>query len=195
MSKFHPRRTALRAVSVLASAAALLVIALLMGSHTPFRTQAATSAPAERGRGHWQAVYILGSECPCSTRVAKHLAPRERLDGIEERMILVGDDDETAGLLGANGWKVERWAAERARDVYGALSAPLLVFVDPDGAIRYSGGFARRSDFRDGFQEPAVWASLRAGREVTPFPAYGCALQFGCALGGLSQSAEQLKSK
>lgn len=187
------RRLLLGAFSILSTAAALLVIALLMGSHTPFQTLQARSGVLARLTGRWQAVYILGSECPCSDRVARHLLTRPGLASIDERIVFIGNDRETPYSLKQRGWRVEHWSAERARDAFGAQSAPLLVFVDPAGEIRYSGGFARQSDFRDGFHESEIWNGLSAGLAIKPYPAYGCALRFGCALGGLAETADRLK--
>jgi len=187
------RRT-LSVCSVLTTAAAVVVSALLMGSHTPFAVRA--SEPGlQLGTGQWQAIHILGSDCPCSIRVARHLASRPRLTGIEERIIQVGEEPETEKLLQDAGWPVEHWPAERARDTYGAMSAPLLVMLDPEGKIRYSGGYAKRSDARDGFHDVEIGQALRAGSAVERLPAFGCALTFGCSLGGVKQAAARLEKE
>lgn len=177
-----------RAAAVVCTVASVVVIGLLMGGHMPFRTLEARAEDGRRGNGRWQMVHVLGQDCPCSTKVARHLLERARLEGLEERIVLVGVDDEVTAGLRAKGWRLERVTAEHARDLYGAQSAPLLVLVDGGGRIRYSGGYARRLDFRDGFREGDVWAELRAGREVKAMPAYGCALSFGCALGGVEEA-------
>ncbi len=165
-----------QSASVLLTLAATLVMARLMSAHMPFAIDPPASGPQQRRTGHWQAVYILGSDCVCSLRVAEHLAQRGRLADIEERTILVGRSAATDSKLQRWGLQPARWSAEDALQAFGAHNAPLLLFIDPDGNIRYSGGFARRSDFQDGFAEPRIWAELRAGREVERLPAYGCAL-------------------
>ena len=180
-------RIALIAVSIFATAGGLVITGLLMGSHMPFRTDPAAARSGERRTGAWQVVYLFGSDCPCSARAAKHIACRRRLGDIAERVVMVGSDRPTETSLAGNGWKPEHATAEQARDLYGARSAPLLIFIDPAGRIRYTGGFARRSDFRDGFQEERIWAALRSGETVKPLPAYGCALQFGCGVGSLGE--------
>lgn len=156
----------------------------------PFQT--GTGGPAARlANGHWQAVYVLGERCPCSSRVARYLMTRPPLGGGEQFILQVGSEPETeAGLLQA-GWQLRRRPPETARDDYGAQSAPLFVIVDPQGEVRYRGGLSRRSDSRDGFHDREIWDALRAGRVVKPLPAYGCALRFGCEWGGVSQALEE----
>ncbi|MBL8209830.1 MAG: hypothetical protein JNK87_03930 [Bryobacterales bacterium] len=170
--------------------ASVLMVSLLMGGHMPFQT--GDGAPAARlATGHWQAVYVLGERCPCSTRVARYLMGRSALGGIEEFILQVGEEPETeAGLTNA-GWQMRRRPPEIARDHYGARSAPLFVIVDPTGEVRYRGGLSRRTDSRDGFHDREIWEAVRAGRAVTPLPAYGCALRFGCEWGGVSQALER----
>lgn len=168
-----------QSASVLLTLTATLVMARLMAAHMPFAIDPPASGPMERRTGHWQAIYILGSDCACSLRVAEHLAQRGRLADIEERTILVGRSAESDSWLQRLGLQLVRWTAEDALQAFGAHNAPLLLFIDPSGDIRYAGGFARRSDFRDGFAEQKIWAELRAGREVERLPAYGCALASG----------------
>ena len=112
---------------------------------------------------------------------------------LNEHIVLVGDDRDSERILRQGGWQVERTSADQVRDLYGAISAPLLFFIDPRGSIHYKGGYARRSDARDGFHEAEIWDALRAGRIVSPLPAYGCALTFGCYVGALRQAAARLE--
>lgn len=186
------RQRALAACSVVTTVAAMLIAALLMGSHTPFLVAQAHSGLAQR-TGRWHAIHILGSECPCSARVAAYLSQRARFTGLDERVIQVGDEPDTEQNLQQAGWAVEKWSAERVRDYYGALSAPLLIIVDPDGVIRYGGGYSLHSDARDGFHDAEIWTALQAGKDVERLPAYGCALTFGCSLGGVEQALRHLE--
>ena len=180
------RNSILAFASISLTAVAVVIIALLMGSHMPFRSEPAAKGQFERRTGHWQAVYVLGADCPCSGRVAKHLAHPARLPGIDEQVAFVGAEPATESLLQLAGVRLVRRTAKEAYELYGARSAPLLLFIDPSGVIRYSGGFARRSDFRDGFQEARLWAELRQNHQVATMPAFGCALQLGCESGGVS---------
>jgi hypothetical protein len=180
-------RRAMMGISVLATVGGLLITGLLMGSHMPFRSDPAAAQNAARRTGKWQAIYLFGANCPCSAKASTHLVGRPPLSGIDERIVFVGAEPDTERPLEDGGWRLERRTPEQARDIYGARSAPLLIFVDPEGRIRYTGGFAHRSDFADGFHEPRIWEELRAGREVTALPAYGCALRFGCGAGSLQE--------
>jgi len=164
------------AISVGTTAGAVILLGLLMAAHMPYGSELAAASLTQRSTGRWRAVYILGAECPCSRRVARHLAESPRLHDIEELVVFVGQDSAIESSLEHANLKLDRKSGPEARELYGARSAPLLVFVDPSGAIRYSGGFARRNDFRDGFQETRVWAALREARAVETLPAFGCAL-------------------
>jgi hypothetical protein len=177
-------------LAIATTAASVIVLALLMGSHMPFHSELVPAGSFKRGTGRWRAVYILGADCPCSTRVAAHLAHSARLLDADEEVAYVGAEPQTETILKESGMKrpglrLVRYSAEQAFDLYGARSAPLLLFIDPSGVIRYSGGFARRNDFRDGFQEVRLWTELRRHGSVETLPAFGCAFQFGCAPGGL----------
>ena len=86
---------------------------------------------------------------------------------------------------------MEKFTAESAREQFGAQSAPLAVFIDPEGRIRYAGGLSRRTDASDGYHEAKIWAGLQAGLDVPSLPAFGCALQFGCETGGLAVAASR----
>jgi hypothetical protein len=119
---------------------------------------------------------------------------RGRIADLDERIVFVGADSATTAALTQNGWRVTPTAAEEALRLYGALNAPRLLFIDPNGKIRYNGGFARRSDFRDGFQEARIWSDLQSGRETDALPAYGCALEFNNA-GGLDAAMRRLGVK
>lgn len=184
---------ALRVVSVLLTALSVLVIALLMGSHMPFQLGPVAQAASARRTGHWQAFHILGPNCPCSTRAGSYLAGRARMQGVEETVLQVGDEPETDRTLREAGWRVEKVTAEHVFAAYGVRSAPMLVVVDPSGAIRYRGGYARRSDGRDGYRDVEIGKRVRAGEEVPALAAYGCALTFGCALGGVKEVTANLE--
>jgi hypothetical protein len=189
------RNVVLEVSSVAVTAASVIVLALLMGSHMPFQSERAPAGNFKSGTGRWQAVYILGADCPCSTRVAAHLAHSTRMVDADEQVAYVGTEPQAEAMLEQSGLKqsglrqsglrLARYSAEQAFDRFGARSAPLLLFIDPSGVIRYSGGFARRNDFRDGFQEARLWTELRETGSVESLPAFGCAFQFGCATGGL----------
>jgi hypothetical protein len=119
------KRSLLRWASVFLTFASVFVISLLMGAHTPFRTLTARADASQRRAGHWQVVYVLGSNFPCSRRLARHLMTGHQLRDIEERVIAVGDEAGTENRLAAAGWRVEKFTAESAREQFGAQSAPL----------------------------------------------------------------------
>jgi hypothetical protein len=178
-------------VSLLATAASVIAVAVLMRSHMPFRPGRAAAGPEERRDGRWQLVYILGAGCSCSTQVAEHLAKRQKLAGLEEKVVTVGETGGAVRQLARLGWDVHPKSAEEVRYLYGARAAPLLVVIDPDGQIRYAGGLARSSGAREGYQEVWIARRIQTGRAIPALPAFGCALQFGNAAGGIDPTAER----
>jgi hypothetical protein len=163
-----------------------------MGTHVPFALAQVLRSSSERQTGNWQAIHILGEACPCSRRVAGHLRGRKTIAGLTERVLQVGDSEEVKQLFENSSWRWEHRTAEEVRDAYGAQSAPLLIVIDPQGRIRYRGGYSARSDSRDGFHDAEIWTRVRRGENVAPLPAYGCALIFGCELSGVQKAIASL---
>jgi hypothetical protein len=126
--------------------------------------------PAEQGK--WLAVHVLYSECRCSQRVVAHLLATTRPSGWAEVVLWVGNQPSDPAL--DQHYRVKRsTSAELAR--LGIDAAPLLVVLDPQGALRYVGGYSDRKqgpvldDLRilGQAQRPGVLAS---------FPVFGCAV-------------------
>jgi hypothetical protein len=140
--------------------------ALLAASIDGLRT------PATRGK--WLAVHVLYAPCRCSQRIADHLLSTERPRDWSEVVLWVGaSPTPPAGL--EQRFDVRRiGTADLSR--YGLESAPMLVTVDPDGRIRYAGGYTERK------QGPVVddLRILDASRGATSLlaglPIFGCAV-------------------
>jgi len=153
----------------------------MVASHTPFRANAAVlgrlaiSQSSTSGRS-WRAVHILAANCACSRAVAEHLIARGPLRNLKETIVLVGTDHELQRRLQSAAIAVTSMSADEAGGRYGLHGAPWLVFIGPDGAIRYAGGYSAERNARDGYQDVRLWNTLRAGGATAPLPAYGCAV-------------------
>ena len=119
-------------------------------------------------------LHVLYSECRCSRRVAESLALHTASEGVHERVLLVGKDEGLAAKLGARGIDV-RVTSVAELLAWHLEAAPLLVVIDPSGAVRYAGGYTERKQALIPRDREIVQA-VRAGGRVDPFPLFGCAV-------------------
>ncbi len=142
------------------------------------RPQAALLAPALQNlrapnqRESWLAVHVLSSDCRCSQRVAEHLATSERPKGWSEIVLWVGDDAPPAGL--ADRFDLRR-ATAAALASYGVEAAPSMILADPEGNIRYSGGY---TDRKQGpmIEDQRILRAVHDSQHVSNLPLFGCAV-------------------
>jgi hypothetical protein len=125
--------------------------------------------------GRWMAVHVLYGECKCSQRVVDHLLSSERPADLSEKVLLVGGDDALRDRLTARHFAVVPVAAEDLDARYHVSGVPLLVVVDPDGLIRYSGGYTTSKQGPDP-RDVEIIADARADRTVAALPVFGCAV-------------------
>lgn len=163
----------------LSSILSLVVGSALLASHTPFRANpdGLSYLAREMGtaKGNWQAIHLLSTTCSCSRGVAEHLIARRPISNLKEEIVLAGHDDTLTNRLRTAGFSVQTVDPEIVADRYHVAGAPWLVFVSPEGDIRYQGGYTpahARSDYRD----EEIWADLSSGHTVAPLPVLGCAL-------------------
>ncbi len=137
----------------------------------------AAAVAARAPRGSWFAVHILYRPCPCSGRILDHLRRSRRPDGVRELVVLVDDvareDDTTRGLR-ARGFAVELTTPAELYARWHDEAAPLLIVADPEGAVRYVGGYNRHKQSRR-VEDLAIVADLRAAHDRTALPVLGCA--------------------
>jgi hypothetical protein len=176
--------------------AVLVVCAYLLGGHVltlPSPTSDSvrlTSAFAairdtrdSRAGERWIALHVLYEGCRCSTQVLDHLLARGVETGTTERVVLVrtgesageSNDPSTASRIKAAGFDLEVISTEDLANRYGIEAAPLLVVSDPQGAVRYVGGYTDRKQSVV-IHDHEIIASLRGGAKVAPLPVFGCAV-------------------
>jgi hypothetical protein len=123
-------------------------------------------------RGKWLAVHVLYSDCRCSQRVVDHLLATERPHDWSEMVLWVGNLAPSQAL--EQRFDVRRiGTADLAR--YGIEAAPILVAVDPDGHVRYSGGY---SDRKQGpvIDDLRILQAASHPESVASLPVFGCAV-------------------
>ncbi|MEZ5977587.1 MAG: hypothetical protein R3F34_05145 [Planctomycetota bacterium] len=123
--------------------------------------------------GRWSMWHVLYEDCPCSLDAIDDVLASERPADLDEHVLLVGRDDDLAERLRGAGIALHAVSADDLERSFGIVAAPLLVVVDPSGAVRYAGGYrARRDAF--GVEDLAILDRLRDGAEVEPLPIFGC---------------------
>lgn len=132
--------------------------------------QAAPLAPAS-----WKLVHVLYGDCGCSRGVAEYLLAPGRESSAEEWVLLIEGDSggELHAELSAAGFRLHALTADDLRDRFGVESAPLFIAVDPQGDVRFVGGYTPRKQGLS-YQDVATLDDLRAGLTPAPLPVFGC---------------------
>lgn len=131
-----------------------------------------------RGPGQetmWLGVHVLYSDCGCSKRVLAHLAESERPTGVAEKLLLVGAHPEYEEGARAAGLAVHVLRPRELQEIYGLESAPLFIVADPNGELRYIGGYTERKRGL-AIRDLEIMHSLRHSEQVGALPLFGCAV-------------------
>lgn len=131
-----------------------------------------TNLRSAREQGRWLAVHVLYSDCRCSLRVAEHLASTPRPPDWSEIILWVGDDAPDPKLTQA--FDLRRVTAADLSS-YGVEAAPSLIVLDPQGQLRYAGGY---TDRKQGpvIEDLHILDALRSSKHVEQLPLFGCAV-------------------
>lgn len=123
----------------------------------------------------WLAVHVLYAACRCSGDVVRHLARDPRPPGIAERILLVGSTPEIEQRIAASGIEVIRTSPDELAERYAIEAAPLLLVADPEGTMRYRGGYTDRKRSGD-LHDTQIIEQLRTAGDATALPLFGCAV-------------------
>ena len=111
----------------------------------------------------------------CSQRIFDHLLASTRPSGVTEKVLLVGQREEFAAAARARGIAVLDVTPRELADDYRIESAPLLLVVAPDGAVRYAGGYTERKQGPE-IEDVELIERLLRDETTTPLPLFGCAV-------------------
>lgn len=123
--------------------------------------------------GQWHAVHVLYAACRCSQRIFDHLFESARPAGYRETVLLVGDDASVVARARTAGFGIVSVTPQQLATEFHIEAAPLLLVLDPDGRIRYAGGYSER---KQGYEalDVGIMESLASGRPASELPLYGC---------------------
>jgi hypothetical protein len=162
----------------------LVVVASLMVGHWVILPRPPTRDPQVRAavaklRGAddqgWMAVHVLYGECPCSRRVLKHVLSSERPEGVSEKLVLVGRDNDWAKKARAKGLDVDVVEMEELLSKYHLMAAPMFLAVNPRGEVVYMGGYTARKQGPD-IADLEIMQHLMHGESENERPIFGCAV-------------------
>jgi hypothetical protein len=125
--------------------------------------------------GRWHLVHVLFSECRCSARVMDHLLSRPVPADVQEHVVLVGKADGRAQRVRDHGLDVMTVTPQELAQRFEIEAAPLLVVVDPQGMVRYLGGYTTHPQGLD-YRELEILGRARQELEVGALPTFGCAV-------------------
>ena len=128
-----------------------------------------------QGRAGWQRVHVLYADCGCSQRVLEDLLERAHGAASSDFLLLVGEADDQAARARAAGLPHARVTPAALEARFGLVAAPLLLVLDPERRLVYSGGHTDRKRGLD-LRYEAISDRLEAGESVESLPAFGCAV-------------------
>ena len=120
-------------------------------------------------------LHVIYRDCSCTNNLFSHLIARKPFDQAEEKILFVGADakKQLAAQQAGFGFKVV--AASYLREEFGIEAAPLLLVSDPDGQMRYIGGYYNHPAAIHSMDEQ-IYFALQAGKPVESLPLFGCAV-------------------
>lgn len=133
------------------------------------------AARLRQTQGEWLALHLLYADCGCSRRVVRHLERRGPSALAAERVVLVEPRPGDVERLEKAGFTVEEETREGLHQDFGAAAAPLLVLADPEGQLRYVGGYTDRKRGPD-IEDLTLLHTVRDGGRPQPLPLFGCAV-------------------
>jgi hypothetical protein len=164
---------------------ALFVGASLLAAHwvalpTPERDDerllaALAQLHAHEERESWLVVHVLYAACACSGRVVDHLVDDPRPSGVVDKVLLVGTVPAIEERLANASFEIVRVTPRELDETYAIEGAPLLLVVDPDGVLRYRGGYTERKQSL-AIRDVEIVERLVADGDVPALPLFGCAV-------------------
>ncbi len=164
----------------------LLAVASLMAGHwytlpkpkheDPQLRAALWEMRSQDEQDEWVAYHILYSDCGCSRRVLEHLFSLSE-DEVEtsEKLILVGAHPEYERRAQAAQLSTLVLSPRELKTRLGIESAPLFIVGDPQGKLRYVGGYTERKRGL-AILDREILSRARTEQPQSELPLFGCAV-------------------
>ena len=161
--------------AMLVLGAALLakhVIALPAPASTAKLSSSLSAFRSSKAVNQWLAVHVLYAECRCSQRIVTHLLSTARPAGWQEVVLWVGKASPDPALERA--YRVKRVTSAELSS-FGVEATPLLVVLDPNNHVRYSGGYTERKQ-GPVIDDLRIFADAQRASVLASRPVFGCAV-------------------
>lgn len=144
--------------------------------NSPLHPYQPSKNPVEMVNGEWNVFHLLLADCPCSANVAVYLENRRPSALAHEKIFMIGDNPGIVRELKKASWQVISLTPQEAQDRLGADGGPWLLIYDPQGKLRYSGGYLGRAIHSpsEPFKDIEILVSLKSDRIVQPLASFGC---------------------
>lgn len=123
---------------------------------------------------NWTMVHFLYDNCACSRRVLAHVTSREPVNNVREQIVLVAETPPEHATFSGH-IPVEYVTPVQLKERFGVESAPLLVVIDDQKNVRYTGGYTSRKQGPE-IKDFEIVSDLMAGDSVAELPLFGCAV-------------------
>lgn len=161
----------------------LVISATLMAGHWVTLPRPDESDPAvarafhelhPTGDASWLVVHVLYSQCRCSQRILDDLVSEGPNPSAFEVILLVGEHESFSRTARAAGFGVEVIDPVNLERRFHVQAAPLMVVLDPEGTLRYAGGYTERKQSLARRHREIV-RQLQQGESAQRLPLLGCA--------------------
>ncbi len=112
--------------------------------HNPAVVEGLDSLRRRSEQGMWMAVHVLDAKNAQAQRIVEQIVSRPRIDGVKEKIVLVGASAEQLAYAHSRGDDVLAIDAEQLAKRFHVQAGPLLAIVEPSGDVRYLGGYETR---------------------------------------------------
>lgn len=121
--------------------------------------------------------YFLSSMCGCSESMAKHLAKRGLLVGLQEEVYIVSPTEEITKTLTDAKFSVTPIKALDAPNKFDIEGLPAMKVISDKGEVLYAGGFTEQYP-EEGVPilDLEILDQLFTGKTPEPLPTFGCVI-------------------
>lgn len=161
--------------------AMVIICAYLLGGHLLTLPAPELDEPRLRAAmadrqpdGAWFVLHVLYGDCGCSRRVVRYLTARGPSDLCREHILLVEPKKGDKENLEKAGLTVEVLTRESLYRDFAISAAPLLVVANPEGDLRYVGGYTDRKRGPQ-IEDLRILRTAQNGQIPAKRPVFGCA--------------------
>lgn len=149
-------------------------LSYLMGMHTLTLKSSHDSKLSQLAtQNKWTKLHFLGSDCKCSETVLNELLKRGPEKENEEKVFILGKNDEWKKQLITKGYHVIEASMDEFEKTYSIKATPQLVILDDKKTILYSGGYSANRN-PSSIDDQVIVDALKGNKPQKERPIFGC---------------------